>query len=59
LVVPEAHMTDERGVSRPGEPLPEGAFLELGSRKGRLVHVRYGSVEGWIPAAAVRLLRIR
>ncbi len=59
LVVPEAHMTDSEGVVQPGEPLPEGAFLELGERKGRLLYVRYGAVEGWIPASTVRTLRLR
>ena len=59
LVVPEAHLTDRDGVAQSGEPLPEGAFLELGDRHGRLLHVRYGSVEGWIPSSTVRTLRLR
>jgi tetratricopeptide (TPR) repeat protein len=59
LVVPEAHLTDRDGVAQSGDPLPEGAFLELGDRQGRLLHVRYGSVEGWIPSSTVRTLRFR
>ena len=59
LVVTEAHLTDDRGVIKPGEPLPEGAFLELGARQGRLIEVRYGSTEGWLPSGTVRVLRLR
>lgn len=57
LVVKETHLTDDAGVSRGTEPIPEAALLEVGERNGRLVHVRYGSVEGWVPAAAVWMLR--
>jgi hypothetical protein len=59
LVVREAHLSDESGVSKGGAPLPEAALLEVGERSGRLVHVRYGSLEGWVPAGAVRILRSR
>lgn len=59
LVVREAHLSDESGVSQGAEPIPEAALVEVGERRGRLVQVRYGSSEGWIPAAAVRMLRSR
>jgi hypothetical protein len=59
LVVREAHLSDESGVSQGAEPIPEAALVEVGERRGRLVQVRYGSSEGWIPAAAVRVLRSR
>jgi tetratricopeptide (TPR) repeat protein len=57
VVVGEAHMTDEEGVTLGGEAIPEAARVELGERRGRLVHVRYGSREGWLSPASVRVLR--
>ncbi len=59
LVVREAHLSDESGQAKGVDPIPEAALLEVGERNGRLLQVRYGSSEGWIPAAAVRLLRRR
>ncbi len=59
LVVREAHLSDESGVSQGAEPIPEAALVEIGERRGRLVQVRYGSSEGWVPAAAIRKLRLR
>jgi tetratricopeptide (TPR) repeat protein len=59
LVVGEAHLTDADGASLGGEPIPEAAKLEISERRGRLLRVRYGSVEGWLPAATVRVLRVR
>lgn len=58
VVVREAYLTDERGTSRDGEAIPEAARVEVGARQGRLVPVRYGTTEGWLPATSVRLLRI-
>jgi hypothetical protein len=57
LVVPEAHLSNEAGVTKGGDAIPEAAILEVGDRSGRLLHVRYGSIEGWVSAGAVRLLR--
>jgi tetratricopeptide (TPR) repeat protein len=59
VVVREAHLSDEGGASQGGTPIPEAALLEVGSRSGRLMHVRYGNREGWLPAAAVRILRAK
>jgi len=59
VVVREAYLIDERGISSDGEPIPEAARLEVGERRGRLVPVRYGTAEGWLPATSVRLLRTR
>ncbi len=58
VVVREAYLTDERGTSRDGEAIPEAARVEVGPRQGRLVPVRYGTTEGWLPATSVRLLRV-
>ncbi len=57
LVTREAHLTDEKGAVLGGEAVPEAAKLEVGQRRGRLVHVRWGSREGWLPASSVRVLR--
>jgi len=59
LVVREAHLSDDDGVARQSEVVPEAALLEVGERRGRLVHVRYGALEGWVSAPAVRVLRTR
>jgi tetratricopeptide (TPR) repeat protein len=56
VVVAEARMLSEEGQARGGEPVPEAAKVELGERRGGLVHVRWGSEEGWVPAADVRAL---
>ena len=55
-VASEAHFTSEDGQARGGEPVPEAASVEVGERRGGLVHVRWGAVEGWVPAADVRVL---
>ena len=57
VVVREVHMTDESGAAMGLDPVPEAAKLELGERRGRLIHVRYGTVEGWIATDTVRVLR--
>lgn len=59
LVVREAYLTDDDGKRQGGEAIPEAARLEVGEREGRNLHVRYGAAEGWLPAAAVRVLRVR
>ena len=59
LVVSEAHLTDDSGAALGADPVPEAAKLEISERRGRLLQVRYGSVEGWLPASTVRLLRLR
>jgi len=59
VVVPEVYLSDEAGVSQGGEAIPEAARVELGEQRGRLIAVRWGSFQGWIPRGAVRLLRTR
>lgn len=56
VVVSEAYLSDGDGRSIQGEPLPEAASVEVGERRGALVHVRWGATEGWVPASSVRLL---
>jgi tetratricopeptide (TPR) repeat protein len=59
VVVKEARVVDETGKALGGEAIPEAAKLEIGDRKGRYIHFRYGSREGWVPLSTVRVLRTR
>jgi hypothetical protein len=55
VVAPEVTLTDEAG--KPGNTtVPEAAAVEVGERRAGLVHVRWGSSEGFAPASSVRLL---
>jgi hypothetical protein len=56
IVVPEAHLVDEKGVLSSRAAIPEAARVELSEQRGSLVHVRWGSVEGWTQSDAVRRL---
>lgn len=56
VIAGEVHLTDDQGHAASGEAIPEAASLEVGERRGALVHVRWGSSEGWVPAADVRVL---
>ena len=55
-LIVEAFLTDENGAAKGGDPVPEAASVEVGERRGGLVHVRWGATEGWVPATSVRLL---
>jgi tetratricopeptide (TPR) repeat protein len=59
VVVKEARVVDPTGKAMGGEAIPEAAKLEIGERKGRYVHFRYGSREGWVPASTLRIIRAR
>jgi hypothetical protein len=56
VVVPEAHLVNESGVLTSGAPIPEAARVEVGEQRGSLVHVRWGTVEGFTQSDAVRRL---
>jgi hypothetical protein len=56
VVVPEAHLTDETGRASGEDAIPEAAAVEVGERRAGIVHVRWGAVEGWLPATSVRVL---
>jgi hypothetical protein len=56
VVATEAHLTDETGRAQGGDAIPEAAAVEVGERRGSVVHVRWGSAEGWLPATSVRVL---
>jgi hypothetical protein len=59
IVATEARLLTENGVVAAGAPIPEAARVEIGERRGTLVHVRWGHVEGWTQAVAVRPLARR
>ncbi len=60
IVASEAHLTDENGAVLKGDSaagtLPEAAAVEVGERRTGIVHVRWGAMEGWLPATSVRVL---
>jgi hypothetical protein len=56
VVAPEIHLSGEDGRALPGDAIPEAALVEVGERRGATMHVRWGSIEGWVPAGTVRLL---
>jgi hypothetical protein len=56
VVLPEAHLVTERGTLTSSVPIPEAARVEVGERRGALVHIRWGSVEGWTQSDAIRRL---
>jgi tetratricopeptide (TPR) repeat protein len=59
LVAREAYLSDDTGARLGGDAIPEAAKVEVGERRGRMLEVRYGAVEGWLPADTVRVLRVR
>jgi tetratricopeptide (TPR) repeat protein len=56
IVASEVRLLGEDGQARGGDPVPEAAAVEVGERRGALVEVRWGAVEGWVQAADVRVL---
>lgn len=56
VVAAELPLTDDQGHTIAGDPVAEAASVEVGERRGGLVHVRWGASEGWVPAADVRVL---
>jgi hypothetical protein len=60
VVVDGARPTDSRGITVPGaEPLPEGARVEMLDARGGQSRVRFGSVDAWVAATALRELAHR
>jgi hypothetical protein len=56
VIATEVRLMDDAGHALGGDPVPEAASVEVGERRGALVHVRWGATEGWAPAADVRAL---
>jgi hypothetical protein len=57
IVSAAARTTDEHGIALPGAaPLPEGARVEVLETTGPSTRVRFGSVEAWVAAGALRAL---
>lgn len=57
VVTDEARLADEQGVPLPRGTLPEAARVDVGERRGALLHVRWGEVEGFTQATSIRVLR--
>lgn len=56
IVATEVHLVDDTGTATGGDPIPEAQLVEAGELRGNLVHVRWGTTEGWVPSGSVRLL---
>ena len=56
VVTAEVRLSSEEGRPLAADPVPEAALVEVGERRGGLVHVRWGGAEGWVPAPDVRVL---
>ncbi len=57
VVTANARPTDERGITVTGaHPLPEGARVELVDARGTQTRVRFGTLDVWVPAGALREL---
>ena len=55
VVTAGARPTDERGITVPaGRPLPEGARVEIVDVRGAQTRVRFGTLDTWVPAGALR-----
>jgi hypothetical protein len=55
VVSASARPSDDRGIALAGAtPLPEGARVEIIEARGSLEHVRFGSLEGWLPMESLR-----
>jgi hypothetical protein len=55
VVTPGARPTDDRGLAVPGAAsLPEGARVEVVESRGSMARVRFGAVEAWVTATALR-----
>ncbi len=60
VVTPGARPTDDRGLVVPGgTALPEGARVEVIETRGASSRVRFGTIEAWVPAGALRELARR
>jgi hypothetical protein len=55
IVSASARPTDERGVTIPGaQPVPEGGRVEVVDPHGAQTRVRFGTLDLWLPASALR-----
>jgi ElaB/YqjD/DUF883 family membrane-anchored ribosome-binding protein len=56
VVVSDVELFDDAGQRIAGDGVPEAASVEVGARRGDLIHVRWGAVEGWVSSPSVRVL---
>lgn len=59
LVAREAFLTSDEGQSQGGDPIVEGARVELVETRADRARVRYGGREGWIPLETLHVLARR
>jgi LPXTG-motif cell wall-anchored protein len=57
VVVREAFLVDENGRPLGGDPVTEATTVEIGARRGSLLHLRYGRREGWVKREAIRIIQ--
>ena len=57
IVVPEATLLDDQGRGMRGGAIPEATKVEVGDRRADTILVRWGSTEGHVPLASVRVLQ--
>lgn len=57
LVAKEAYLSDATGAPLGGDPVIEGARIELAESEAGRARIRYGSREGWVPLETVQVLR--
>lgn len=56
VVAAEARLLDEKGIPKGGASIPEAAKVEIHERRGGLVFLRWGTLEGWASARELRTL---
>ena len=58
VIVEEARLLDENGatISGAGTRLPEGALVDVEDRRGTLVRISWGTIDGWLSLGELRLL---
>lgn len=55
VVTAGSRPSDERGIVAPGAtPLPEGARVEVVDSRETRARIRFGALDGWVPATALR-----
>jgi hypothetical protein len=55
VVTPGSRPSDERGIVTPGAtPLPEGARVEVVESRDTRARIRFGALDTWVPASALR-----
>jgi hypothetical protein len=59
VIAAETTLSDGDGKPLDAPPLPEASLVDIGTRKGDTVAVRWGSYEGFLPADHLRPLLVK